>query len=271
MKNFVKIEIKTASSEESEILMADLSEGNYYAFEEKENSLISYIREEDFNEADFKTYLPANTIYELSIIEDRNWNADWESQFQPVIINNFLGVRASFHKPLQGVEQEIIITPKMSFGTGHHATTSLMIQLMQTIDFKNKKVLDFGTGTGILAILAEKLGADSVLALDCDEWSITNASENIEANKCKRIKIEQKSNIEAGSSVDIILANINLTVLEENAKHMSTLLSKNSILLISGILLKDENNLVSVFAKNGFVKKQLAQQNGWIALLFEKQ
>src|SRR6185437_3545346 len=102
-------------------------------------------------------FMPQNATYKYSIIKERNWNADWESQFQPVIINNVAGIRASCHKPLEGVMHEIIITPKMSFGTGHHATTFLMIELMQAIDFRNKKVLDFGTGTGILAILAEKL------------------------------------------------------------------------------------------------------------------
>lgn len=271
MKNFVKIEIETTSLEEGEILMAELSENNFYAFEQNEISLISYINEEDFNENNFKKLLPENATYKKSIIEEKNWNADWESQFQPVIINTFAGVRASFHKPLTGIEHEIIITPKMSFGTGHHATTFLMIELMQSIDFKNKKVLDFGTGTGILAILAEKLGAASVVAVDYDQWSIMNCSENIAANNCKHITIEQKSNIQGGSGVDIILANINLSVLKENAKHISTMLAENSVLLLSGILLSDEKNLASVFEKNGFVKKKLAQRKGWIALLFQKQ
>jgi len=271
MKNFIKIEIETTSSQDSEILIAELSENNFYAFEQNDNCLIAYIKEEDFDKAKLNMFMPQNATYKYSIIKERNWNADWESQFQPVIINNFAGIRASFHKPLEGVMHEIIITPKMSFGTGHHATTFLMIELMQAIDFRNKRVLDFGTGTGILAILAEKLGAASVLAVDYDEWSINNATENISANNCKRIITEQKNNIQGGSGVDIILANINLSVLEENAKQMSTLLSKDSVLLVSGILSKDENSIVSVFEKNGFVKKQSAQREDWIALLFGKQ
>jgi len=156
MKNFIKIEIETTSSQDSEILIAELSENNFYAFEQNDNCLIAYIKEEDFDKAKLNMFMPQNATYKYSIIKERNWNADWESQFQPVIINNFAGIRASFHKPLEGVMHEIIITPKMSFGTGHHATTFLMIELMQAIDFRNKKVLDFGTGTGILAILAEK-------------------------------------------------------------------------------------------------------------------
>ncbi len=271
MKNFIRIDIETASLEETEILMAELSEVNFYAFEQTENTLTSYISEEDFDEIIFKRLLGKYVTYKLSIIEDRNWNADWERQFQPVIVNNFAGIRASFHKPLQGVEHEIIITPKMSFGTGHHATTFLMIELMQKINFKNKRVLDFGTGTGILAILAEKLGAASVLAVDYDEWSIMNASENIDANNCKHIITERKSNIQGGSGVDIILANINLNVLEEHAGEMTALLARDSILLISGILLNNEIKLVSVFERHGFAKKQSVQREEWIALLFQKQ
>ena len=141
MKNFIKIEVESNSLEESEILMAELSENNFYAFEQIENDLIAYIREDDFDEMNLKTLLSQNTIYKYSIIEDKNWNKEWESQLQPVTINNFAGIRASFHKPIEKVEHEIIITPKMSFGTGHHATTFLMIELMQKVNFKKKRFL----------------------------------------------------------------------------------------------------------------------------------
>lgn len=271
MKKFIKIEVKLISPEDSDILIAELSENNFYAFEQFEEDLIAYINEEDFDSVKLNTLLPPGIIYKYSIIEDRNWNKEWESQFHPVIINDFAGIRASFHEPLKNVEHEIIITPKMSFGTGHHATTFLMIDLMQNINFKNKKVLDFGTGTGILAILAEKLGAASVLAIDYDEWSINNTSENIKANNCKRIITEERNNIAGISSVDIILANINFNVLEENAKKFSLLQKPGSILLVSGFLLSDENNIVSTFVKNGFIKRQMSQKEGWIASVFEKQ
>jgi ribosomal protein L11 methyltransferase len=134
-----------------------------------------------------------------------------------------------------------------------------MIELMQKINFKNKKVLDFGTGTGVLAILAEKLGASSVLAIDWDEWSINNACENIGINNCKHIIIEKRNNIMGISFVDTVLVNINFNVLEENAKNLSTLLKTGSVLIISGFLSNDENNIVSVFVKNDFVKKQLSK------------
>ena len=271
MKKFIKVEVESISLDESEILMAELSENNFYAFEQNENDLIGYIIEEDFDVLKLNMLLPQNTIYKYSIIEDKNWNEEWESQLQSVTINNFAGIRASFHKPLENVKHEIIITPKMSFGTGHHATTFLMIELMQKINFKNKKVLDFGVGTGVLAILAEKLGASSVLAIDCDEWSIHNATENIKANNCKRIITEKRDNIKGIYGVDIVLANINFNVLEENAKNLSTVLKTGSVLIISGFLSNDENNIVSVFVKNDFVKKQSSQKEGWIALVFEKQ
>jgi ribosomal protein L11 methyltransferase len=271
MKKFIKVKVELISQEHGEILIAELSENNFYAFEQNENDLIAYIKDEDFDEINLKKLLPKNTIYKYSIIKDKNWNKNWENNLQPVIINNFVGIRASFHKPLKNAEHEIIITPKMSFGTGHHATTFLMIELMQKINFKNKKVLDFGTGTGILSILAEKLGAAKVLAIDNDEWSVNNASENIKTNNCKRIIIEERDNIISISRVDTILANINFNVLAENAKNFSLMLKHESVLLVSGLLLSDEINIISIFVKNGFIKKQMSQKEGWIALVFEKQ
>ena len=270
MRNFIKIEIDPASADEAEILIAELSENDFYAFEHNENVLVAYIREEDFNEEKLKSLLPKSAVYECSVIADRNWNEEWESQLQPVIINDFAGIRASFHETLEKVEHEIIITPKMSFGTGHHATTFLMVEQMEKINFKNKTVLDFGTGTGILAILAEKLGAASIIAIDNDEWSINNALENIEANHCKRINLEKRNNIEGLSFVNIILANINFNVLTENAKTLSMLLQPGSLLIISGFLLKDEESIATAFVKNHFLQKERDQKNEWVVMVLEK-
>jgi len=181
-----------------------------------------------------------------------------------------VGIRASFHEALEGVEHEIVITPKMSFGTGHHETTCLMVEQMGKINFKNKTVLDFGTGTGILAILAEKLGAASILAIDNDEWSINNAAENTEVNHCKHIYLEKRDNIEGLSCVNILLANINFNVLTQNAKNLSALLESNSLLVISGFLLKDEESIVGIFVKNHFVTIAREQKNEWVSLVLEK-
>ena len=270
MRNFIKIEIDAGSADESEILIADLSENDFYAFERNEDVLMAYIREEDFDEKKLKSLLPQSIGYECSVIAGRNWNEEWESQFQPVTIKNFVGIRASFHEALKGFEHEIIITPKMSFGTGHHETTRLMVEQMGKINFKNKTVLDFGTGTGILAILAEKLGSASILAIDNDEWSINNAAENTEVNHCKRIYLEKRDNIEGLSCVNIILANINFNVLTQNAKNLSALLESNSLLVMSGFLLKDEESIIGIFVKNHFVTIARKQKNEWVSLVLEK-
>lgn len=271
MKNFIQITIQLATNAEAEIALAELSEGDFYAFEQNENILLAYITEQDFEEEELIKLIPASASYTYSVIKDRNWNEEWESNLQPVIINSFVGIRPSFHEPLKAVQHEIIITPKMSFGTGHHATTFLMIELMQKINFKGKSVLDFGTGTGVLAILAEKLGATSVMAIDYDEWSILNAIENIGCNDCKNIIVEQTDTITGISNVDIILANINLAVLEKNAENISLLSGKKSVLVASGFLAKDEEHIVSIFIKNGFIKKRKFEKDEWVALRFENQ
>ena len=271
MKNFIQLTTNCDSIEAVEILIANLSELDFYAFEQVENTLLAFIKEEDFHEEKLKTNLPDFGTYTYTIIAEKNWNQEWESDFKPIVVNNFVGIRAGFHEPIKHVSYDIIITPKMSFGTGHHATTFLMIVLMEKIAFINKSVLDFGTGTGVLAILAEKMGAASVLAIDCDEWSINNTLENIETNECKNIIVDKRDNILGLSGVDIILANINLNVLQENAKELTGLVIKGSFLIISGFLVKDENEIISAFIKNGFIKKELLQKEGWIALLLKKR
>ena len=270
MSNFLKIEIETITEEDSEILIADLSEISFYAFEQEENSLIAYIKEEDFNEEKLNNALPLQCICKITTIKDENWNQQWESGFQPVIINDFAAIRASFHEPVKSVKHELIITPKMSFGTGHHATTFLMVELMGKIDFHHKTVLDFGTGTGVLAILAEKLGASKITAIDYDEWSINNTLENIEANNCTNIFVERKDSLSGISFVNIIIANINLNVLTEASSSISELLKKGSLLLTSGFLFTNEEVMVNVFTGKGFVKRSVLRKDDWLAILFEK-
>ena len=270
MSNFLKIEIETITEEDSEILIADLSEISFYAFEQEENSLIAYIKEEDFNEEKLNNVLPLQGSCKITPIKDENWNQQWESGFHPVIINDFAAIRASFHEPVKSVKHELIITPKMSFGTGHHATTFLMVELMEKIDFHHKTVLDFGTGTGVLAILAEKLGASKITAIDYDEWSISNTLENIEANDCRNIFVERKDTLSGISFVDIVIANINLNVLTEASSSISKLLKKGSLLLTSGFLFTDEEVMVNVFTDKDFVKRSVLRKDDWLGILFEK-
>jgi ribosomal protein L11 methyltransferase len=158
----------------------------------------------------------------------------------------------------------------MSFGTGHHATTFLMVELMETISFEEKSVLDFGTGTGVLAILAEKLGAQKVFAIDNDEWSINNTLENIKANRCKNIAVEKREDLEGLAGVDIVLANINLNVLSQFSSSLKKLLEPGSLLLVSGFLVKDDDRIQTIFKENNSVKIAAFERDGWLAVLFRR-
>ena len=271
MSNYIKIEIETSSKEQLEILIAELSEINFEAFEENENSLSAFIREECFNEEQLNKILsPKNIFFTKAIIEDTNWNSKWESEFEPVVVDNFVSVRANFHKPIENVKHEIIITPKMSFGTGHHATTYLMLQQMQNINFCGKIVLDFGTGTGILAIMAKKLGAQKIVAIDNDEWSINNAKENLAANDCSDIFLIQKNNLSGLEKFDIVLVNINLNVIISSIDQLKDNTHNSSQLLVSGFLFKDKKVLTESFSDAGFKLIALSKKNEWLSMLLTK-
>jgi ribosomal protein L11 methyltransferase len=269
MVKYIQIGFQNISTTQSEVLIAQLNEIGFDGFEETENELNAFIKSADFNETAVKEI--ANNlgcIFTQSIIEETNWNAVWESNFSPVIVDDFVGIRAYFHEPIAGVENEIIITPKMSFGTGHHATTHLMMQQMREIDFADKTVFDFGTGTGVLAILAEKLGAAKVLAIDNDDWSIENAAENISRNNCSRIQL-QKAESAAGEGVyDIILANINKNVILDNMASLANQLQKGSILLLSGLLADDEADIKEAASAHQLQFQKTVIRNGWICMQF---
>jgi ribosomal protein L11 methyltransferase len=270
-KSYIKIEIKASSADEAEVLIAALSEINFYAFEQENNLLNAYVNEEDFDEQKLKEILPAKTFFKKNIIKEENWNQQWESSVEPVVINNFAAIRPSFSKPINNVKFDLVITPKMSFGTGHHATTFLMIELMQEINFDNKTVIDFGTGTAVLAILSEKCGASKVIAIDYDDWSIHNATENMEANNCKNIIVNQQEGLFKIEQADIILANINLNVLKNESASISSLLKQGGLLLVSGFLFSDEKTMQDIFEEKHLVKRQTRQRGDWLAILFEKQ
>ena len=269
--HYHQIEIITSNEEIQEILISQLSEEGYDGFEQFDNKLIAIIKEDDFNEVLLKEIIePFNVSFNKKIIPQQNWNAVWESNFQPVIVENFVGIRAHFHSTIQNVQHEIIITPKMSFGTGHHATTYMMMQLMQTIDFNNKSVFDFGTGTGILAILAEKLKANSVLAVDYDDWCIENALENISNNNCKNISIEKKDTAEVNDVFDIVIANINKNIIQDNFEDLHLTSKKGSTILLSGLLVEDENDIIQLSQQKNWVHQKTINKNGWIAMQFLK-
>lgn len=269
MKDHIQIEFQHITSEQSDILLAQLSSIGFEGFEEEENSLKAFILTNDFNEESLNEIATFNQLeYSKTELKETNWNAVWESNFQPVIVDEFVGIRADFHEPIMGVEHEILVTPKMSFGTGHHATTYMMIQQMKGIDFKNKSVFDFGTGTGVLAILAEKLGASNILAVDNDEWSISNTAENLERNKCRNIQLQKADDAGSGNIFDIILANINKNVIVDNLEVLSKQLAPDGVLLLSGLLSTDEADILTATLKFQLFFNEKTERNNWIALKF---
>lgn len=268
MGNYIELNI-TAEPAALELLVARLADAGCNGFEESGNTLKAYIPEESYEENVINIILNQPGInHSISIIGKQNWNALWESNFEPVRVGDFAGIRADFHGPFDGVAHEIVITPKMSFGTGHHATTFMMMQLMQQIDFSGKTVFDFGTGTGILAILAEKLGAGRVAAVDNDDWCIENASENISINNCKNIEIQKVDSVPAGLSFDIILANINKHIITANIAALAGAMADNGVLLLSGLLEEDEEDIINLCNLYQLTHHRTERRNGWIALWF---
>ncbi|WP_262888347.1 50S ribosomal protein L11 methyltransferase [Chitinophaga eiseniae] len=268
--SYIAITMRTGA-EQSDLLVAQLSLLGYEGFEEQTDALVAYIPEADFDEALLKeTLAPHGVSYTKETILPENWNAVWESNFEPVQVDDFCGIRADFHRPFDPQPAyEIVITPKMSFGTGHHATTSSMIKLMESLVFSGKRVFDFGTGTGILAILAEMMGAAVVDAIDYDEWAVNNTIENIAANNMKKIKIWQADNLDAiTEKYDILLANINCNILLQFMGDMRRLLQPGGILLLSGILPSDEAQITESAVSQGFVKEKKIEKNNWLAMQF---
>lgn len=264
----IKISIKT-SGDTQDLLIADLSDFNATGFEQHDEELIAWFNEDDYNEVEILPLL-SSYQYQVDRVKEQNWNEIWEKDFQPVVVDDFCAIRAHFHEPVNSVQHEIIITPKMSFGTGHHATTYMMVQQMETIDFKNKTVFDFGTGTGILAILAEKLGAKHVTAIDVDDWSIDNAAENIERNQCRAIELHLSSKLPDGKTFDIILANINKNVILQYIEGLVRAVNKNGIIELSGLMIEDEKDII--LACKGFPLALMRNINrgNWISLYFSK-
>jgi ribosomal protein L11 methyltransferase len=265
--NHIEIIITVAAEPEQELLIAQLSAIGFDGFEQSETTVKAFIEEESFDEAALKEILSAgNYSYEQQLIPKQNWNAVWESNFEPVTVEDKVYVRAAFHPTLTGFLHEIVITPKMSFGTGHHATTWLMMREMFDLNFKEKSVFDFGTGTGILAILASKLGAGHVLAADNDEWSIENALENAENNHCENISIYMATDADIQEPAEIILANINKNVILANMQLLSKYLAVEGVLLLSGLLAEDEPDIKTAAEAHGLKVIHTKQRDKWICL-----
>ena len=254
-----------------DILVAMLADHHYEGFEDNPATLAAYIPSAHFDRAKLEEI--AATIqasFAVNNIPSQNWNSTWESNFDAVSVDDFCTIRAHFHPPDTHVQHEIVITPKMSFGTGHHATTYMMISQMRSINFKGTRVLDFGTGTGVLAILAAKLGASEVVAIDNDQWSIDNATENIGLNNTPHVNVLLGENARVGAPVDIVLANITRNVITENFADIVRGLNPNGILLLSGLLKEDEWHIGALAQEHQLEQLVLMQKAQWICLKYRK-
>lgn len=266
----VEVEFKTLDPWR-DILISELAGRGFDSFVETKTGLKSYIPKVDFNE-DIIVELGKREFVgrvNFRIIQDQNWNAKWEENFDPVLIENKVAIKAPFHK--QQFQQELIITiqPQMSFGTGHHQTTWLMTKRLFELDLHHKAVLDMGTGTGVLAVLAEKRGAKTVLAVDIDKWSYHNALENCTLNNCQKIEVALGDHqVIAGKSFDVIAANINKNILIQHFLVYSDCLKPAGKLLISGFFETDVDDLVEKAEQHGFIFEETYTREGWAMIEF---
>ena len=278
--DYIELNCRIASDQISlarEILMQELANIGYESFVDTENGLLAYIANRNFDSGELDNLSSLSDMklgsiqFRWDLIKDQNWNQEWENNFTPVLIDNKCFVRATFHKPNPNVQIEIVIEPKMSFGTGHHETTSLMIEQMFDLSFKGKKVLDMGCGTAILAILAAKMEAASVAAIDIDEWAYRNALENIERNNVSGIKVIQgDKSVIPSTKFDIILANINRNILLDDMEAYFNHAAADSKLLLSGIYNTDLPVVTEASVNAGFIFVKRSEKNNWCAALFRK-
>jgi ribosomal protein L11 methyltransferase len=261
----------------SEILMAEIAEAGFDTFMETDTGFEAYAEEHkaDRKEVEaiqqkYSHVKPLLLLFEK--VEKQNWNEEWEKNVDPIIVDDTVLVRASFHQLNRTFPIEIIITPKMSFGTGHHQTTHLMLSNQLKIDHKGKRVMDAGCGTAILSVMAAKVGAKSVEAFDIDEWSVVNGKENAEVNGAPNIHIQRGtiSELMFSQSFDIVLANINKNVLLDEMEQYAWHLVSGGLLLISGFYVKDVPDLLAAAERFGFSEVSRSDMETWAAVLLKK-
>ncbi len=257
----------------TEILIAELGYAGFESFVETEEGVIAYIQKDDWNEHILKDINILNSDefkieYTFSEIEQINWNSEWEKNFDPIEVDRKCTVRAPFH-PAKNFEYEIVIEPKMSFGTGHHETTFMMLQFILENDFKNKTVLDMGCGTAVLAILAEMRGASKLDAIDIDEWCFENSMENIQRNDCKNISVYLgDASLLSDREYDVIIANINRNILLNDMQTYMESLNDVGELYLSGFYLEDLPIITETCNNLGFTFVENKEKNNWVAAKF---
>ncbi len=260
----------------SEILVAELGELPFESFVESEFGLTAYIQKELWNAAIlddlFVLQSPEfNISFTIEEIEQVNWNEVWEKNFEPIEVDGMCHVRAPFH-PKTAAQYDIVIEPKMSFGTGHHETTHMMIQHLLRLDVHGKKTLDMGCGTAILAILAEMKGAQPIDAIDIDNWCYLNSIENAARNTCQHITVyEGDASLLVDQRYELIIANINRNILLADMQAYANCLVSGGTLLLSGFYAEDIPFLEASCTENGMQYVSQLQRNNWVSLEFEKR
>jgi ribosomal protein L11 methyltransferase len=275
MMEYVQVTL-TCLEEYREILIAELAAIGFDSFLETETGIEGYVLQEQFSRDSFdeviSTYREsaALTVVE-GVLPKVNWNEEWEKNYDPIEVGKLVYVRASFHSPQPGFQYEIVINPKMSFGTGHHATTFQLLSLQGNIDHQGKRVLDVGSGTGILAIMAHLLGAKEVEAFDIDSWCVDNGNENFELNGLStQMGLGTIREVKPKGPYELILANINKNVLLDELAIYTSLLAPHGILLLSGFYSEDIDDLNQAASLNGLHLTTQSTKDNWAALEFQK-
>lgn len=257
----------------SEILIAELGNVGFESFVETENGVTAYIQKTDWSAEILADVFVLNSDefsieYNQNEVPQTNWNAEWEKNFEPIQVDDLVSIRAPFHEN-PNLKYDIVIEPKMSFGTGHHETTHMMVQHLLQLELKDKKVLDMGCGTGILAIFAEMKGAKPLDAIDIDTWCYENSIENVERNACKNISVyEGDASLLSSKKYDVIIANINRNILLMDMEIYTSCLNDKGVLLLSGFYKEDIPTIDAAVAKYGLKLEATIQRNNWVALKY---
>jgi ribosomal protein L11 methyltransferase len=260
----------------TEILIAELGGVGFESFVENDNGVTAYIQKNEWNPSILEdvfilTSKEFTIEFNQNEVEQTNWNIEWEKNFSPIQVNDLVSIRAPFHEN-PNLKYDVVIEPKMSFGTGHHETTHMMVQHLLQLDIENKKTLDMGSGTGILAIFAEMKGANPIDAIDIDNWCYENSLENIERNNCKNITVfEGDSSILINKKYDVIIANINRNILLMDMEIYTNCLNEKGILLLSGFYEEDIPIIDAEVSKYNLKLETFLQRNNWVALKYNKE
>ena len=258
----------------TEMLIAQLGYVGFESFVEQDYGVTAYIQKQEWNSKilDDVFLLHSNEFnitFEYNEIAQTNWNEEWEKNFNPIQVDDLVSIRAPFHTN-PSLQFDIVIEPKMSFGTGHHETTHMMVQHLLALDLDTKKVLDMGCGTGILAIFAEMKGAKPIDAIDIDSWCYENSLENIQRNNCNHITVYEGDASVLKEKYDVIIANINRNILLSDMKTYTDCLNENGVLLLSGFYKEDIVIIEDEVTKHGVTFETMIQRNNWVALKYVK-